>query len=205
MLEKANASAELVDNGHKAVERALAEEFDLIFMDMQMPLMGGEEATRLIRHAGIDTPVIAVTANVMSEDLERYRQAGCQGLLPKPVIQADLLAILTKYGSGITLQADTLAQQLASDPQMLALKQQFTAQLPQLLTELEQHFNALRWRDLAYAAHSLKGSAGSMGYLELTELAGKLERSANKQLPGESETLLGAMAQIISRHVPAAQ
>ncbi|WP_397471868.1 Hpt domain-containing protein, partial [Rheinheimera sp.] len=61
------------------------------------------------------------------------------------------------------------------------------------------------WRDLAYAAHSLKGSAGSMGYPELTELAGKLERSANKQLPGESETLLGAMAQIISRHVPAAQ
>ena len=205
MLEKANASAELVDNGHKAVERALAEDFDLIFMDMQMPLMGGEEATRLIRHAGIDTPVIAVTANVMSEDLERYRRAGCQGLLPKPVIQADLLAILTKYGSGLTLQADTLAQQLASDPQMLALKQQFTAQLPQLLTELEQHFDALRWRDLAYAAHSLKGSAGSMGYPELTELAGKLERSANKQLHGESEILLGAMAQIISRHVPAAQ
>lgn len=202
MLEKANASAELVDNGHKAVERALAEDFDLIFMDMQMPLMGGEEATRLIRHAGISTPVIAVTANVMSEDLERYRQAGCQGLLPKPVIQTDLLAILTKYGSVVTVQADTLAQQLASDPQMLALMQQFTAQLPQLLTELEQHFNALRWSELAYAAHSLKGSAGSMGYPEITELAGKLERSANKQLSGECKTLLGAMAQIISRQVP---
>ena len=202
MLEKANASAELVDNGHKAVERALAEDFDLIFMDMQMPLMGGEEATRLIRHAGIDTPVIAVTANVMSEDLERYRQAGCQGLLPKPVIQADLLAILTKYGSGVTVQADTLAQQLASDPQMLALMQQFTAQLPHLLSELELHFSALRWRELAYAAHSLKGSAGSMGYPELTELAGKLERSANKQLHGECDALLSAMAQIISRQVP---
>jgi signal transduction histidine kinase/DNA-binding response OmpR family regulator len=198
MLEKAHASCTLVDNGHKAVERALVEEFDLIFMDMQMPLMGGEEATRLIRHAGIETPVIAVTANVMSEDSERYRRSGCQGLLPKPIMQTDLIAILTKYGKKIATNAEQLTQQLAVDPQMLALKQQFTAQLPTLLQELELYFASAKWRELAYAAHSLKGSAGSMGYPDLTILAGELERGANSKIPVECQQLLEKMRNIIA-------
>ncbi len=198
MLEKANASCTVVDNGHKAVERALAEEFDLIFMDMQMPLMGGEEATRLIRHAGIETPVIAVTANVMSEDLDRYKRSGCQGLLPKPIIQTDLIAVLTKYGRAAMSNSDELTQQLAKDPQMLALKQQFTLQLPTLLQELQHYFIANQWRELAYAAHSLKGSAGSMGYPTLTTLAGELERSANNKLPDVCRQLLQEMQRFVS-------
>ncbi|MEO3864071.1 ATP-binding protein [Rheinheimera fenheensis] len=199
MLEKANASCVMVENGHKAVERALAEDFDLIFMDMQMPLMGGEEATRLIRHAGIETPVIAVTANVMSEDSERYRQAGCQGLLAKPVMHAQLMAILSKYGKSTTTDVDKLTQQLAQDPQMLALKQQFTAQLPALLQELQQAFANTDWHSLAYAAHSLKGSAGSMGYPLLTELAGQLEVSARQQLSEACATLLRQMQQSVAK------
>lgn len=199
MLEKANVSCQVVDNGQKAVERALTENFDLIFMDMQMPLMGGEEATRLIRTAGVLTPIIAVTANVMSEDLERYLASGCQGLLPKPVIQAELMAILAKYGNRMVSNADKLTQQLALDPQMQALKQQFTAQLPLLLQELQRYFADVKWHELAYAAHSLKGSAGSMGYPELTVLAGELERSANKQQSVMCDTLLNSMTQIIMR------
>ena len=199
MLEKSNASCALVDNGHKAVERALAEDFDLIFMDMQMPLMGGEEATRLIRHAGIETPIIAVTANVMSEDLERYRQSGCQGLLAKPIIQADLLAVLKKFGNVTVKGSEQLAQQLAMDPQMVAPKQQFTGQLPTLLQQLQQMFSAMQWPELAYAAHSLKGSAGSMGYPEITALAGELERAANAQQQLSCEQLLSKMQSIISK------
>ena len=203
MLAKANASCVLVDNGHKAVERALAEDFDLIFMDMQMPLMGGEEATRLIRHAGIETPVIAVTANVMTEDLERYKAAGCQSLLPKPVMQSDLLNILGKFGAKTSLTAvELLEQQLAQDPQMQALKQQFSAQLPQLYSELQGYCNAGQWRELAFAAHSLKGSAGSMGYPELTRLAGELERCANNEQTGCTE-LLAKIQSVVQRSVDA--
>ncbi|MEH8016106.1 ATP-binding protein [Rheinheimera muenzenbergensis] len=193
MLQKAQAGCILVDNGKKAVECALAEDFDLIFMDMQMPVMGGEEATRLIRHAGIETPVIAVTANVMSEDAERYKQAGCQALLAKPVMQADLLAVLAKFGSKTVSRAEQLEQQLAQDPQMLALKQQFTLQLPALHQQLEQHFSRQQWTELAYAAHSLKGSAGSMGYPQITVLAGELEISARSQ---QAEQCAGQLMQI---------
>lgn len=197
MLEKANTSCVLVDNGHKAVERALAEEFDLIFMDMQMPLMGGEEATQLIRHAGIDTPVIAVTANVMTEDLERYKRSGCQSLLAKPVNQKELVALLAKYTIQTAVAAYDLEQQLAQDPQMVALKRQFSTQLPQLYQELAEYFATGRWRELAFAAHSLKGSAGSMGYPELTRLSGELEVAANKQQQDACSQLLAQIQQMV--------
>lgn len=197
MLQKAQASCVLVDNGQKAVEAALIEDFDLIFMDMQMPLMGGEEATRLIRHAGIETPVIAVTANVMSEDAERYRRAGCQALLAKPVMQTDLLSVLAKFGSRMLTRSEQLAQQLEQDPQMQALKQQFSAQLPALHQQLQQHFSQQQWQALAYAAHSLKGSAGSMGYPEITKLAGELELSANARQTEQCAGQLQQMGDII--------
>ena len=198
MLAKSNASCEVVANGHKAVERALADDFDLIFMDMQMPLMGGEEATRLIRHAGIETPIIAVTANVMSEDLERYRRSGCQDLMPKPIMQVDLIAILTKYGKASSPTIDILAQQLALDPQMQALKQQFADQLPALVKELQQYCGSSQWPQLSYAAHSLKGSAGSMGYPDITALAGELELNANNKQCESCEALIKRMWQVIA-------
>lgn len=197
MLQKAQAGCTLVDNGKKAVEAVLAEDFDLIFMDMQMPVMGGEEATRLIRHAGIETPVIAVTANVMSEDAERYRRAGCQALLPKPVMQADLIAILAKYGKLVSSRTDQLEQQLAQDPQMLALKQQFSRQLPQLHLQLAEYFARQQWSKLAYEAHSLKGSAGSMGYPQITQMAGELELLAKEQNEAGCQTVLQQMQQIV--------
>lgn len=185
MLEQYNVSVTLVDNGHKAVECLLKESFDLIFMDMQMPLMGGEEATRLIRHAGIETPVIAVTANVMTEDLEQYKKAGCQGLLAKPVVRSKLIDILAAYSATETNREkqhqDCLQQQLAEDPAMKALIYQFRIQLPVIHSVLKEHYDNQRWPELAFAAHSLKGSAGSMGYPELTELAGQLEIVARQQ------------------------
>ncbi len=125
LLEKSKVTVVVVDNGHKAVERALQDDFDLVFMDMQMPLMGGEEATRLIRHAGIEVPIIAVTANVMSEDVERYKRAGCQALLGKPVVQSEFLAILNRFANVRKNTEDEWLVRLDQDPQMQALKQQF--------------------------------------------------------------------------------
>ena len=197
MLQKASASMVLVENGHQAVERALAESFDIIFMDMQMPLMGGEEATRLIRHAGIDIPIIAVTANVMTADIESYKDAGCQGLLAKPILQAELIALLAKFGKMTTASSDALQQQLEQDPQMRALKQHFTQQLPVLMAELQQLFDVTNWPALSFAAHSLKGSAGSMGYPELTTFAGELELAAKQQDSDLCQTLLQEIEKIV--------
>lgn len=199
MLRQVGVSYELVANGHQAVERALSGRFDVIFMDMQMPIMGGEEATRLIRLAGIKVPVVAVTANVMTEDAERYREAGCQALMGKPVMQREFLAILGRFAKQVTPQVSELERQLAADPAMQALIAQFSVQLPQLLTQLAQYAAAEDWVQLEFAAHSLKGSAGSMGYPQLTVLAGCLEQASKQHDAVQVATLLTKMqAQLVT-------
>ncbi|CAM5202107.1 response regulator [Alishewanella longhuensis] len=129
MLRQLGVTYQLVVNGHQAVETALGL-LDLIFMDMQMPVMGGEEATRLIRHAGITVPIIAITANVMAEDAERYKAAGCQALLGKPIVQSEFLALLSQYAKQATPSVAKLTLQLATDPAMQALIAQFEPSCP---------------------------------------------------------------------------
>ena len=178
LLNKMNVDYVMVANGHQAVEQLLVNEFDLVFMDMQMPEMGGEEATFLIRHAGIDVPIIALTANVMREDHQRYLLAGCQDLLAKPIVQKDFYAMIKQYTQKERTAEEELALRLEQDPAIIALKRDFAEKLPALIGELRHHQQAVDFAKLQYEAHSLKGCAGSMGFPEITQLAAELEMSA---------------------------
>jgi CheY-like chemotaxis protein len=92
MLERANARVSQAEDGSKAVEQvraasAPAQAFDLVLMDMRMPVMGGIEATRLIREMphGQLLPIIAFTADTMSDDRDRVFEAGANAVLSKPI------------------------------------------------------------------------------------------------------------------------
>lgn len=180
LLQKLGIQSVIVENGHKAVERVLLEHFDLVLMDMQMPEMGGEEATALIRHAGMDLPIVALTANVMSEDQSRYLKVGCQAVLSKPIVQKDFLAVIQKFCQTNNRLDEQLAAQLESDPVIVQLKQNFKQSLPALLTDFRLWLSAADWSRLQYEAHSIKGSAGSMGYPQLTRLMSILEQAAQQ-------------------------
>ncbi len=86
-----------VGNGAEALEMAIREPFDLILMDIQMPVMNGRDATVALREAGVNTPVIALTANVMTEDIADYRLAGCNEHLAKPIDKQRFYEILARY------------------------------------------------------------------------------------------------------------
>ena len=77
-------------HGQEAVEQATAKPFDLILMDMQMPVMDGYTATRTLREQGFQNPIVALTANAMQGDEDKCRAAGCSGFLTKPVDMDDL-------------------------------------------------------------------------------------------------------------------
>jgi len=100
----------LVDNGKMALEQRQMNEFDIIFMDIQMPVMGGIEAT----HAIIDyenknrkhhIPIIALTANALTGDKEKYLKEGMDGYLSKPIELPSLIEVLMQYFSNKSIEA----------------------------------------------------------------------------------------------------
>ena len=99
MLAHAGATVDVVDNGQLAVERlrVAAERYDVVLMDVQMPVMNGYDATRAIRALGLHTlPVIAMTANVLEEDRRRAAEAGMNAHVAKPIEVEELIAVLTR-------------------------------------------------------------------------------------------------------------
>ncbi|MCC5841300.1 MAG: response regulator [Opitutales bacterium] len=101
MVKKLGHTVELVDNGQHALERATSEPFDLILMDLQMPVMDGLTATRHLRAreqgGQIRLPIIAVTANAMLGDREECLRAGMDAYLSKPVGKTELEALLKRF------------------------------------------------------------------------------------------------------------
>lgn len=96
-LKKKGIQSEFADNGAAAVEKALANHYDLVLMDMQMPVMDGYTATKTLRDKGVQTPIIALTAHAMSEDRNRCLAAGCNDYLTKPIESAKLYSTVQAY------------------------------------------------------------------------------------------------------------
>ncbi len=97
MVEKLGPSVTVVTNGQEAVERVGEQAFDLILMDMQMPVLDGIEATRQLRQRGVEIPIIAVTANVLQRQRYRIEEAGCNDFIPKPIDREELKSKLCAY------------------------------------------------------------------------------------------------------------
>lgn len=97
MLESDGHSITLASDGEKAVNACTHHTFDIIFMDMSMPVMDGIEATKIIRQKlRVTTPIVALTANAFNEDKERCAEAGMDGFLSKPIDKKELLDFVNK-------------------------------------------------------------------------------------------------------------
>jgi CheY-like chemotaxis protein len=101
-LRPTEAQVAVVENGAQAVDQALAaldaeRPFDLVLMDMQMPVMDGYEATRRLRTEGYPGPIVALTAHAMATDRARCIEAGCDDYLSKPVDRAALLDLVCRF------------------------------------------------------------------------------------------------------------
>jgi len=112
VLSKAGIDMTTAEDGQLGVERALQEDFDLILMDMQMPIMDGYAATSRLRQEGLTIPIIALTAHAMKGDEAKCKAAGCTGYLAKPIDMDGLLETVaeavTQHGNG---RAGTLVQE----------------------------------------------------------------------------------------------
>jgi len=97
LLKRVGLQVTIAEDGNQALQEALSKQFDLIFMDIEMPNMSGYEATKAIRKKGLKTPIIALTAYAMKGDDEKCFAAGCNDYVSKPIVREKLLQILGKY------------------------------------------------------------------------------------------------------------
>lgn len=101
-FKQTTCNLDFADDGDKAVDMFKDSQYDLVLMDIQMPVMDGYEATRLIREIEQDkgigpTPIVAVTANAFKEDQDQCLAAGCTDYLTKPVSKATLLESVANH------------------------------------------------------------------------------------------------------------
>lgn len=180
-LERLGFEAEIAGNGAEAVERAMAERFDLIFMDCQMPVVDGLEATRRIRRhetqTGRRVPIIAITANALSTDRENCFAAGMDDYVSKPVSMESLRSVVRRWlqkSPSPLLDGARLAGLFAGNP---AGQRDFlevaSLTLQSLCTRIASTTDDRR---LTVLAHELKGAAGNAGAVEIAQIAETLER-----------------------------
>jgi CheY-like chemotaxis protein len=187
----------IVDNGKAALDTALTETFDLILMDMHMPVMDGYTATEKLREAGVKTPIIAFTANSMQHDVLKCLEVGCTGHLSKPFSKAQFLGILAQQlHTSIDARVSSkpvLRKFFEEDPNSLVIIVKFITGLQTRLDELRKALQLVDYVRLENEAHRLNGSAGLYGYSELSRLACLLELSAREQRLEQCQNLYNSL------------
>ncbi|WP_333856445.1 ATP-binding protein [Denitromonas sp.] len=184
------------ENGQIAVDMARAKAYDLILMDMQMPVMDGFAATRTLRQAGLTTPIVALTANAMHGYEQEVIAAGCTAYLTKPVDIDALLATVAHIVGGhregaspAAATAQNVASQSVPDrspiPSRLATKTRMHPVISKFVLRMREQMRAIEAAQTAHdfstlieLAHWLKGAGGTVGFDAFTEPAAELETAA---------------------------
>ena len=192
LLERRGHHVDLVENGKEALDALKRKDYDIILMDIQMPIMDGITAVGMIREMEKTTSehqvVIAMTAHAMSGDKERFLEAGMDGHLVKPFKAIDLYSIVERNSESrsqptlsgrdelpvLDRQAalDTTGgdEELAADLLSMCLEQ-----IPELLVSAEESVAQSDWKAVRRAGHSMKSSLGTVGAMLAAEKARELE------------------------------
>ncbi len=224
MLTMWGQAVTAVSDGRAAVQRASRERYDIILMDMQMPVMDGDEATRRIRGGGAsaDAPILALTADGITEHHRRYLDAGCDVVLTKPVVWTALahqLRALTGHGGDAALAGPAPARDvrpavlnagMLDGLREVLAPRDFEDLVRQFLTSVEG-YRARLGEEVAAGdhtaakrtAHTLKGQCGQMGAEDMAQLAAWIEQdspdidSVKAMLPRLDESMVRAKAAIL--------
>lgn len=212
-VRQLGAKLTVVDNGASAVAVASAQAFDLILMDMQMPVMDGIAAVNALRLRGYRGPIVALTANATQKDMQDCMTAGFDDFLTKPIDRKRFNQVIRNYLPEATdIEAGTgdesdVSAILERDPGQLANLNELATRLADALVQLRSAAPVAEY--VKSAARELKALGGSFGSQRLVELAGQLEFAATSGNVRSADALierLGAMARHlkagVSRHSP---
>lgn len=196
-LEKAGLEVVAVGNGIEALKEFSRNRYDLVIMDMQMPLMDGLTAIKLMRSRGLAQPIVALTANAAREDKNRCLDAGADDFLVKPIDVTLFYALLSRYLSASGTAACEQNPLSASprqpqqvDEEMQHLINGFVNRLPQTVNEITRAYRQKKWQDLLTSVHRLKGAGGAFGYPELSDISKKIMEKVKEHNDGGLQELV---------------
>ncbi|MCX5724283.1 MAG: PAS domain S-box protein [Nitrospirae bacterium] len=196
---------DLANDGQQAVDRFKAGTYDIVLMDMQMPVMDGYTATQTIRAweqtlGRMPTPILALTAHALQGDAQRTLDAGCTAHLAKPVLREDLLAALQTYTSTSqpAITPIPAAPTQATNP---ALRHMIPGYLARRREDLETCRQLLTDKDfpsISALMHKMAGTGGGYGFPQLTNVARQVEQAALQQDPAAIQRHLDTLAQVLA-------
>ncbi len=194
---------DIAENGSAAVEKFKGSDYDIVLMDIQMPVMDGYEATRQIRQWELSknlkvTPVLALTAYALHGEIRKSRDAGCSGHLTKPVKRSDLLEAIIAYTGGFSARDrsghDEEPQSMAENRVLVRIDRDLEDLIPGYMEnrrkDIASIMQALEKNDLEsirVLGHTMKGSGGGYGFDRITEIGRSLEEAAKN---GDKNTIL---------------
>ncbi|MFT3831441.1 MAG: PAS domain S-box protein [Opitutaceae bacterium] len=204
ILKKMGASADAVANGQEAVEQLASVPYDLVLMDVQMPVMDGLTATRLIRDPDSpvldhDIPVIAMTAHALARDHEECLTAGMNDFVTKPVEPGELNTVLTKWlpkeaaaarpsvparalpephTTAVYDRAGFLARMMEDERLRDMIQETFLGDMPIQLAALGECVARGERERAGALAHRIAGAAGNVGGEAMREVAAAMEHAA---------------------------
>jgi CheY-like chemotaxis protein len=172
------------EDGQAAVDEFSHRPFDLVLMDIQMPVMDGLSAARAIRElertrGNPATPIVALTAHAGQKDIQMSTEAGCDSHLSKPISKPKLVAAIEEYGRRTRLSSRAAEPIPIRMPD--GLEEAASGYLSSRRAEIQELTKLLAAGDferLSVMAHNRKGSGQSYGFSELTQLDRALEQSA---------------------------
>ena len=210
ILKRAGAKVTTANNGQEGFDRATKTDFDLILMDMQMPIMDGYTASTMLREHGITTPIIALTASAMARDRKRCIGAGCSDYLTKPVNIEELIDHAAQWMNNpkalsqaddktdSTQDSPQASSALVStlpmdDPELREIVLSYIESLPEQLTDIELAHENENYLLLSSIVHKFIGLGGMVGLEPLTVAAVALKECV---LCEEFEEIAHAIAEL---------
>ncbi|MBC5783733.1 response regulator [Ramlibacter sp. USB13] len=204
------------ENGQVALDRLAAGSYDLVLMDMQMPVLDGYAATRALRQRGQDLPVVALTAHAMKGYEEEVLQAGCTAYLTKPVDIDALLQQIAQLLGGVPEDAPVtrpasifgdlplpeaaadgpIRSRFAKQARLVPIVRKFAARLREQLEHTREAHDAGDLAEVERLAHWLAGAAGTVGYDAFTAPAREMESAAKARDAAAVEVLLQRLARM---------
>ena len=207
-LESDGHTVKTADNGLEAVKQVASETYDLIFMDMQMPVMDGIEATRKIRSNETEgkVPIVALTANALQGSKEEALGSGMDGFLTKPFTKAQLLATARRFAGTDSMEKGTTEETVSSERITVKIDPDIADLIPPYLEDCDSNVQQLKKgldeEDFAVIkgiGHNLKGSGMGFGFPKITELGTQIEISAIEKDPENLSSLIENLEDYLKR------